>query len=441
MKYYTHINLKQNELQNAVIHALSSAPSGKMGQLYYNTNDKALYQHNGTQWVRVAVLYDLTLGNVSNNAVPINLVGADGTTDTINIKATGGSTITKNGSTITINSITYSQGTQQQLEAGTDTTGKLWDASTIHNYIASAIGGIEAMRFKGTLSDPTDVPSTNVSAGDTYMIDVAGTYAGQVCEVGDLLIATSSTPTWTVMQTNINGAITNLIAGTGVTITGSGSSRTISADPKKIWVGYTAGTVPPYTITTLTGDFSRTDGDMVMILFPSDAVFTDGIMLTIDNTTATPMQGWGASVLELYAPEMVCYVYYSNTYYPVGLVQRFTVDDQLDEYSTNPVQNTVITTAINDLQYDIAGLNGAIGEKGVNCLQGTIYAGSTEWTYPLPQNAHIIAVTGVGNTTNDVYALDWRAYYVGGTYTFEASIAEPITESIGVSVHYHSLPK
>lgn len=102
MKVYTDIDLRKNELQNAVIHALSSAPSGKMGQLYYNTNEKAMYQHNGTTWVRVGVLYDMTLGDKSGNSIPITLVGSDGSLDSVTLAGAGGATLEKSGNTITI---------------------------------------------------------------------------------------------------------------------------------------------------------------------------------------------------------------------------------------------------------------------------------------------------------------------------------------------------
>lgn len=96
--------------------------------------------------------------------------------------------------------------------------------------ISEAISAADAMRFKGTIGtggDVTSLPTTGVKVGDTYRVITAGTYAGEICEVGDLIIAISETPTWTVAQTNINGAITSLSNGTGISVTGSGSSRTI----------------------------------------------------------------------------------------------------------------------------------------------------------------------------------------------------------------------
>lgn len=46
-----NVNLNKNELQNAVIQPLATAPSGaKAGQIYYNSTDKLLYQYDGSEW-------------------------------------------------------------------------------------------------------------------------------------------------------------------------------------------------------------------------------------------------------------------------------------------------------------------------------------------------------------------------------------------------------
>lgn len=44
MKVFTNLDLRQNEIQNALLHPLSSAPSvAKEGQIYYNSVEKVLY--------------------------------------------------------------------------------------------------------------------------------------------------------------------------------------------------------------------------------------------------------------------------------------------------------------------------------------------------------------------------------------------------------------
>lgn len=73
--------------------------------------------------------------------------------------------------------------------------------------IAEAINS--AMHIKGTIGSDGDVtvlPTSGVKVGDAYVVKVADTYAGHKCEVGDIIIATATTPAWTVIQNNLDAA-------------------------------------------------------------------------------------------------------------------------------------------------------------------------------------------------------------------------------------------
>ena len=50
LKYLAHINLNQNELQNAKIQSLANDPSGFTGHLYYNSTSNVLKFHNGSDY-------------------------------------------------------------------------------------------------------------------------------------------------------------------------------------------------------------------------------------------------------------------------------------------------------------------------------------------------------------------------------------------------------
>ena len=50
LKYLAHINLNQNELQNAKIQSLANDPSGFTGHLYYNSTNNVLKFHNGSDY-------------------------------------------------------------------------------------------------------------------------------------------------------------------------------------------------------------------------------------------------------------------------------------------------------------------------------------------------------------------------------------------------------
>lgn len=84
------------------------------------------------------------------------------------------------------------------------------------DYADGLLGANDAMVFKGTVGTSgtvTQLPATH-SVGWTYRVITAGSYAGQNCEVGDLIICitdgtSANNAHWTVAQTNVDGAVTH----------------------------------------------------------------------------------------------------------------------------------------------------------------------------------------------------------------------------------------
>jgi tetratricopeptide (TPR) repeat protein len=71
----------------------------------------------------------------------------------------------------------------------------------------------ENIRFKGILTSANDLPTTGYRKGDQYSVAEAGTYAGQLCEVGDTVVCirdyaanTASNADWNIMQANMKPA-------------------------------------------------------------------------------------------------------------------------------------------------------------------------------------------------------------------------------------------
>ena len=128
----------------------------------------------------------------------------------------------------------------------------LWDSATIQNKINNSFLANEAMRFKGSISiednaykiNGTPTPDGTLpkgEVGDTYRISSNGSYGGNTCEVGDLLICYESGTTkgddgWTVVQTNINGYSRFMVNGTPQYLYTTGSTQ-----PFEIYAPTSAG--------------------------------------------------------------------------------------------------------------------------------------------------------------------------------------------------------
>ena len=121
--------------------------------------------------------------------------------------------------------------------AGTNTT-QIATTAFVQTAVSNGIAASDAMIIKGTLGTTGTVTAlpTTYKTGWTYRVVTAGTYAGQVCEIGDLIIAlidrsgtSNANSDWCVAQTNINGAITGVKSGDAyITASQSGSVITIT---------------------------------------------------------------------------------------------------------------------------------------------------------------------------------------------------------------------
>ena len=82
----------------------------------------------------------------------------------------------------------------------------------VDSKLSTLLGANDALIFKGIIDSEHPLPTTGYEVGHTYRVNKAGTYANQKCEQGDLIICiadalSTSTPHWTVVQTNIDGAV------------------------------------------------------------------------------------------------------------------------------------------------------------------------------------------------------------------------------------------
>ena len=250
----------------------------------------------------------------------------------------------------------------------------------VQSLVNSKIAASDAMIYKGTIGSSgatiTSLPDTTAKTGWTYKVLTAGTYAGQKCEVGDMIIcltdgSTSTAATWTVIQTNIDGAVTGPSSSVDShVVTFNGSTGKIVKDS-----GFTIGKSVPsnavFTDTHYTTNIYAGSGTA------ANASTTNGnTKVTIaDNTTvrgSVTIKGTGATTVTSDASGVVT-INSTNTTYGVasttanGLMSssdkskldgiasganKTTVDSALSSTSTNPVQNKIIKAEL-DTKMDI----------------------------------------------------------------------------------------
>lgn len=97
--------------------------------------------------------------------------------------------------------------------AGTNTT-QLATTAFVTDAIATAITGGAA--FQGTVSSQTTITNSNYKKGWYWVVETAGTYVGETCEVGDMIYAIKDKASayaasdFSVVQANLDiAAITN----------------------------------------------------------------------------------------------------------------------------------------------------------------------------------------------------------------------------------------
>jgi hypothetical protein len=281
MKFLTHIDLSKNQLQNAVVHPLGTAPSGGVeGQIYYNSTigDKKLYIHNGSTWTPVG---DIT----SVVSTTPQLVVTSGTSGDVSLAINIAPSIANGGAGLVTSDLVY-----DYIDA-LDLVNSVIAGNGIT--VSSATGNVTISH-----SDTSSV-SNVIASGRTYLTGLTFDTFGHVTGV--------TTGTETVVDTNttydlsvvgqLSGALLSLIGNDSTT-----DSIFIGGTPNEITVGAVGTTISiglpdDVTITNnLVIGGNLTVSGTVTTVNTETILLADNIITLNSNATGTPTENGGIEV-------------------------------------------------------------------------------------------------------------------------------------------------
>jgi hypothetical protein len=152
IKYLNNVDLTKNELQNAVIQVLATAPSAPVeGQIYYDSTDDVIKFYNGTTWVSAGG--DLTaITTATSNQLTIT----DGTGPIPNIDIVTGA-VTSSGVALATGQQIYDFVYANAQEITVNGTTNEVEVTTTGGSVAGKIGPSDTV----TIGLPNDVTISN----------------------------------------------------------------------------------------------------------------------------------------------------------------------------------------------------------------------------------------------------------------------------------------
>lgn len=211
LQYLTHIDLKKNELRNAVIEVSANAPSSPAeGQIYYDSTvgDKSIHVYNGSAWVSVGGDITGVLGgtglsgggtggtvtlNIANSGVTAATYGSSTAIPVIAVNAQGQITSASTATISTDLTIAADSGSNDDVTLGTDT---LTFAGTT-NEIDTTVSNNQIQI--GLVTNPT-VAGNLIVSGNLTVSGTTTTVNSNTVNIGDNIIVLNSDETGTPSQ-------------------------------------------------------------------------------------------------------------------------------------------------------------------------------------------------------------------------------------------------
>lgn len=194
----TKVGVDASAIKNYVQVVTELPSSGQeQGVIYINTTDSKGYIYNGSEFV--VIFEDVT--NEEGQGLQEQL-------DNIETELAGKAPV---NNPVFTGTVTLPADPTQNMEAVTK------------QYVDRLVAGINDFTV-GVVDSSTPLPTSDYSVGQTFRVAEAGTYAGQDCEVGDLIIVISDytdsakDSDFLVVQANVDGAVTGPDASTDANI-------------------------------------------------------------------------------------------------------------------------------------------------------------------------------------------------------------------------------